>query len=253
MPAPAIPLSELQLLEVFSSIQGEGLLVGCRQIFLRLATCNLACAYCDTPFELTANCRVEDSPGSGNFRSIPNPVALDTMIGTLFRWCSDTPGAHHSFSLTGGEPLAQYEVLAEWLPALRRILPVYLETNGTLPEALAVLLDQLDWVAMDIKLASQTGAPTPWERHREFLRLARQRACFVKVVVGEETPQEEVMEAATLVAGAGSDIPLFLQPVTSAGRVALGSRQLLDLQTCAARIHPAVRVVPQTHRFIGLL
>jgi organic radical activating enzyme len=196
---------------------------------------------------------VEDGPGSGNFRSIPNPVALDTMVGTLHRWCTELPGVHHSFSLTGGEPLAQYRVLGEWLPALRAILPVSLETNGTLPDALAHLLEQLDWIAMDIKLASLTGTPTPWDNHRDFLHLARRRSCFVKVVVGEETPPEEVMEAACLVAAAGSDIPLFLQPVTRNGRVTMNSRQLLDLQTCAARIHAAVRVVPQTHRFIGLL
>ncbi|MDX9694125.1 MAG: 7-carboxy-7-deazaguanine synthase QueE, partial [Methanothermobacter sp.] len=37
------------IMEVFSSIQGEGLLVGCRQIFIRFAGCNLNCKYCDTP------------------------------------------------------------------------------------------------------------------------------------------------------------------------------------------------------------
>ena len=35
------------ILEIFSSIQGEGLRIGERQIFIRFHGCNLNCAYCD--------------------------------------------------------------------------------------------------------------------------------------------------------------------------------------------------------------
>ena len=253
MPVPATAPTDGQLLEIFSSIQGEGLLVGRRQIFLRLAGCNLECAYCDTPFTPQANCRIEDGPGSGNFISVKNPVALDTLMGTLHGWCQQLPGAHHSISLTGGEPLHQGAALGEWLPALRRLLPTYLETNGTLPQALEPLLPHLDWIAMDIKLASLSGVPTPWAEHRAFLRLAATRQCFVKAVVGEETPLEEVTAAAQLVAHCAPDCELILQPATREGQVTLTARQLLDLQGAASRHHARVRVIPQTHRFIGLL
>lgn len=253
MPAPAIPQTDGQLIEVFSSIQGEGLLVGCRQIFVRMAYCNLSCAYCDTPFDPIDNCRIEDAPGSGNFRSVRNPVSLETLCTVLAQWHQGAPGAHHSISLTGGEPLVQAELLGEWLPALKKILPIHLETNGTLPAALEPLLPELFSIAMDLKLPSQTGVPFPAREHREFLRLANRTDCQVKVVVGEETPGEEIAEAAALVHRAAPEVPLILQPVTSDGKITMTSRMLLDMQTRAARIHPPTRVIPQTHRFIGVL
>lgn len=253
MPAPATPRTEAQLIEVFSSIQGEGLLVGCRQIFVRMALCNLSCAYCDTPYEPVANCRIEDASGSGNFRSFPNPVSLETLYNILYRWEREAPGVHHSISLTGGEPLVQAEVLREWLPVLAEILPLHLETNGTMSEALESVLPQLASIAMDIKLCSQTGEKTPWQAHANFLALAREKECQVKIVVGEETPRRELEAAARTVSEVAPEVPLVLQPVTRDGRILIPARQLLDLQTFAARIHANTRIVPQTHRFIGLL
>ncbi|MEM4195978.1 MAG: 7-carboxy-7-deazaguanine synthase QueE, partial [Methanothermobacter sp.] len=44
------------IMEVFSSIQGEGLLLGKRQIFIRFAGCNLNCSYCDTPESRDPSC-----------------------------------------------------------------------------------------------------------------------------------------------------------------------------------------------------
>ena len=253
MPVPATPQTEAQLIEVFSSIQGEGLLVGCRQIFVRMAGCNLDCDYCDTPFEPVADCRIEDAPGSGNFHSVPNPVALETLYNILFDWEREAPGVHHSISLTGGEPLVQAGILKEWLPVLRKLMPIHLETNGTLHKALEPLLPHIDSVAMDIKLPSQTGAATPWQDHLNFLAMARDLDCQVKVVVGEETSAREVENAARMVHQGAPLVPLILQPVTRNGEIAITARMLIDLHTRAARIHPAVRIIPQTHRFIGLL
>lgn len=253
MPAPATPRTEAQLIEIFSSLQGEGLLIGRRQLFVRMAGCNLDCAYCDTPFAPQTHCRVEDAPGSGNFRSLANPLSLEILCNLVADWIHRLPGVHHSISLTGGEPLMQFEALLEWLPALRRLLPIHLETNGTLSDAVAQLAADLDWVSTDLKLASVCGIPTPWAVHGEFLRRVRRIPGCVKVVVGEETELAEIRQAAELVQSAAPELPLILQPLTRDGEIGISSRQLLDLQTQAALIHPLTQVIPQTHRFIGVL
>jgi organic radical activating enzyme len=253
MPVPATLQTEAALIEIFSSIQGEGMLVGCRQIFLRLPHCNLNCRYCDTDFAATEFCQVEDPPGSGQLRALANPLSLAQVQGLIAGWCRDAPGAHHSISLTGGEPLVSHELLATWLPELRKLLPIYLETNGTLPVALEKLLPHIDWVSMDIKLHSQTGLPTDWAAHRKFLQIARHTNCYVKMVVGESTPALELLKGAKLVAAVSGEIPLILQPVTVAGKISIATSALLEMQRLVATLHSNVRIIPQTHRFMGIL
>lgn len=246
-------MTEAQLVEVFSSLQGEGLYLGVRQIFIRFAECNLACAYCDTDFRKASLYRCETAPGSGFFTDLPNPVSFAEVEALVQGWTAVLPGAHHSLSLTGGEPLCQVAVLQEWLPRLRRLLPVHLETNGTLPEALAPLLPHLDFISMDLKLASVTGIATPWDEHRRFLEWASQRPCQVKAVVGPQTGNAEVAQAACLVQEAAPTVPLILQPQTIDERVSLSSERLLALHAAASAHHPQVRVIPQVHRFLSLL
>jgi len=106
---------------------------------------------------------------------------------------------------------------------------------------------------MDIKLPSQSGCPTPWQLHCNFLALARERECQVKIVVGEETEKREVEAAARMVEDVAEEVPLILQPVTREERCGISARTLIDLHTAAARYHPATRVIPQAHRMIGLL
>lgn len=239
------------VVEIFSSIQGEGVHLGRRQIFIRLADCNLACAYCDTEFFRASLFPCEIRPGCGFSTDMPNPLASHEIAELVAGWNQDLPGAHHSISITGGEPLCQAEALAVWLPELRKILPVHLETNGTLPDALAPLLNAIDFISMDLKLASVTGVPTPWGEHRRFLTLAAQCPCQVKLVVGTATSFDELLAAVHFVHEIAPQVPLILQPQTIERRVSLAADQLLQMQAVAAAIHPDLRVIPQVHHFLN--
>jgi len=103
---------ETDLVEVFSSVQGEGPYLGVRQLFVRFAQCNLNCAFCDTPWRerQPQQCQVEQTAGHRNFIFLENPVEpaqLAHVLGQL------DLARHHSVSLTGGEPLLYSDYIIE--------------------------------------------------------------------------------------------------------------------------------------------
>ena len=120
------------IIEIFSSFQGEGLLIGERQIFVRFAGCNLNCNYCDT--------NDSKSVKSGKLMT---PLEVTEEIKKIL-----TPDCK-SISFTGGEPSLYPEFIDEVSKNFN--LNIMLETNGTLPENID-LIDKLDIVSLDIKL-----------------------------------------------------------------------------------------------------
>lgn len=241
--------------EIFSSIQGEGYLAGRRQIFIRLDECNLECRYCDTVYEKGADCRVETAPGSGIMAALPQPPDVHGLVTLVTEWHNRLPGAHHSISVTGGEPLLQSETLKEWLPQLRRILPIHLETNGTLHAELGQVIDSIDYISMDMKIPSAAGCGEAlWEEHRRFLEKAVQRQVSVKVVICQDTTVDEIDRVCAIMAKVAPTTPLFLQPLSNpAGGVSVTSERILRLQETAAALLPDVRVIPQMHKMLGAL
>jgi len=111
--------------EVFSSIQGESSYAGLPCFFIRLAGCNLRCAYCDTPHAW--------EPGR------------DVAVPELIRQAARSPAA--MVEVTGGEPLLQ-PGFVELAVGLRdgSGKPVVVETNGSLdvsmvPDGVAAVVD----------------------------------------------------------------------------------------------------------------
>ena len=105
----------IPLVEVFKSIQGEGLFTGVPSVFVRTYGCNLSCSFCDTKYSW-----------AGSAYKNVSQVQLSAMILTLA-----SPG--NIIVFTGGEPMLWQEPL---LPVLERLkalnVPIHFETNGTL-------------------------------------------------------------------------------------------------------------------------
>ena len=142
----------LQLAEIFYSVQGEGTWTGTPAVFVRLAGCNLSCAFCDTDYSLRFFAPVEDVVARVRAEGGDCPMVI----------------------LTGGEPLAQAQTpaLIEALRADGR--RVHIESNGTL----ALPLPDDVWLTVSPK-------------ERLSPELAR-RADEAKLIVDGRVPEEWV-------------------------------------------------------------
>jgi organic radical activating enzyme len=245
------------LVEVFSAIQGEGPRVGERHLFVRFLNCDMRCRYCDTPLchEPLESWRLELTPGARDFARRQNPEPLDSLA-VLIDERLVAPVRHSAVAFTGGEPLLQAEAILDLAPRVRaRGAAVLLETDGNLADAFESVRPVVDILSMDWKLASATGEPCRAAEHRRMLAAAAGMECYVKAVFVEETPDEEVLEAARAVAEARPEAPLVLQPASPFGAVKRSPTpaRALRLQEAALRVHADVRVIPQVHRLSGQL
>ena len=254
------------LTEIFSSVQGEGPYIGCRQIFVRFYGCHRRCVFCDSPETVTAwqppgfqpaTYQLEQHAGRRDFAQRANPVTVDGLLDELQR-LNLTSGPHHSVSFTGGEPLLHAEFLGALLPLVEHLgLKTYLETAGDLYTQLDPLLPWLDIAAMDVKLPSVTHNEAAWVNHRKFLArcIEHEVEVFAKAIVSAETAESDLVETCRVLLEVAPDTPLILQPMTPfrEARNAPTAGQLLDWQALCLRHLRDVRVVPQAHKMMGQL
>jgi organic radical activating enzyme len=138
---------------------------------------------------------------------------------------------------------------------LRKVLPIHLETNGTMHLALEQVLGQLDFISMDMKLPSTSGCTEHlWDLHQEFLRVAHGKNVSVKVVISNDTALDEIEQVCRIMTDIDRLTPLFLQPLSlENGGVGISVAHLLRIQEAASACLQEVRVIPQMHRMLGAL
>jgi 7-carboxy-7-deazaguanine synthase len=101
------------LIEIYKSIQGESSFAGVPCIFVRLAGCNLRCAWCDSEYTFTGGYKLSEDEVVAEIEKL-EPVRL--------------------VEFTGGEPLLQEK---ELVPLMSRLLELgyelMIETSGERP------------------------------------------------------------------------------------------------------------------------
>lgn len=234
----------MNLVEVFTSIQGEGIFIGQPQIFIRFAGCNLRCNFCDTKEALTIPREYRIATLNKKLK-VYNPVTIPSLIDLIKKDIL----IYSTICLTGGEPLLEENSIKELISEIKKgyKCQIYLETNGTLPQSLKRIIDGVDIIAMDIKLPSVTGLQSFWEEHKDFLKIANKKEVFVKIVLGHKVVIEEFMKAIFLIKVVNMDIPLVLQPLQNS----LSLQELLQYQAEANKELNIVRVIPQVHKLVG--
>ena len=105
----------MHLIELYKSVQGESSFTGVPCIFVRLAGCNLRCAWCDSEYTFTGG----------------KPFTADEIVAAI-----EALQPCPLIEFTGGEPMLQAR---ELLPLMQRLLDagykLMMETSGERPLA----------------------------------------------------------------------------------------------------------------------
>lgn len=219
-----------KIAEIFSSIQGEGLYLGDKQIFVRFFGCNLSCKFCDTRLSSFKEYDAQE----------------------LFQAINNKKNGYHSVSFTGGEPLLQKGFLKDILMLTKKSgLKNYLETNGTLADELQDVIDYVDVVAMDLKLPTSSGMKNFWSAHRRFLPIASQKTCFLKAVICHSTKEKDLKEIIKLLRDTRQCVTLVLQP-NSAERDTRLMLKIEKFRDMLVNNNVATCIIPQFHKIIGV-
>jgi 7-carboxy-7-deazaguanine synthase len=225
-----------EITEIFSSVQGEGLCIGQRQVFVRFRGCNLECSFCDTEEGLSYE-----------------TLSVESVHEKILQLNSES--IHNTVALTGGEPLEQSDFLKALLPGLKEAgFKIYLETNATLSSRLCDIISFVDTISADIKLPSVSGNMPCWKEHEAFLEKAFEKEFFVKVVVSDKTDEKEFDRAIGIVKDMSIDIPFIIQPETKscACSINISADRLMGLQQRALKALNNVLVIPQAHKMMGM-
>jgi 7-carboxy-7-deazaguanine synthase len=105
---------QMQIIEIYKSLQGESSFTGLPCVFVRLAGCNLRCHWCDSEYTFKGGIKMSNEEVAGEVRRLLPDGGL--------------------VEVTGGEPLLQER---ELIPLMKHLVEsaytVLLETSGERP------------------------------------------------------------------------------------------------------------------------
>lgn len=206
--------ASISLNEIYTSIQGEGLLLGTPGIFVRIQGCNLRCPWCDQPSALA-------------FRE--KGVNLDNLMEAIEKH------PHKHIVITGGEPFTEENLPLLVKELLSRGKSVQIETNGTLWN------EGLEYLALNIHITCSPKAVANWYVHPKIREYAKE----LKFVVDDKLSSDIILQFGEFLQREA----VVLQPE---GNKKAFLQKALDIQLKLLSIGYQIRVIPQVHKLLGL-
>ena len=222
------------VMEIYRSIQGEGMLMGVPTTFVRFFACNLRCSWCDTRYSWSVR-------EGGTWQNLSAQTVADEVIQL---------GARHVV-LTGGEPTLQKDLphLATLLKAQAYHLTI--ETNATIVRE--PLLPLIDLWSLSPKLNSAGENYLRPEALERFLAELHPDQQQWKFVVRDDADERLLrMLLAGYPAFIEQQLPIILQPEGESAQAGYPHA----LERLAERLRDPfwrpynVRVLPQLHIII---
>ena len=234
---------KIRLFEIFTSVEGEGILYGTKTLFVRLAGCPFTCFYCDTKESLPLD--------SGNEYTIDEACKLID---------SNLQKQTYKVNFTGGDPLIQHQAVAELAKHVQsKNIPTYLESSCFDHDRFKHVLPYIDIVKIEFKTKDSDFVDSQ-HYHRlienaiDCLKssVSKSKLTYIKIVVSSKTKPEDF---ASLVKQIFESIlsnkinGFIIQPTYGISEPSLDL--LLNLYDIVYPYYKEVKVVPQLHKFIG--
>jgi organic radical activating enzyme len=230
--------------EIFTSIEGEGIFVGKKTMFIRLSGCHLKCRWCDTKYALPLD--------SGTDYQIDE--IKDLIIKELRPFT-------YKVNFTGGEPLLQTEAVIELADFIKKQtnLKTYMESSCFDSELFSKVLPYIDICKIEFK-TDDSNVVEDEEYDNLLLNEIRclelavesNKATYIKIVVTNSTNLESFKNLVYKISKRikPSDILGFIiQPSFGIDQPTVN--KLLDTYDIVEPMFPEVRIIPQLHKEIG--
>ena len=232
-----------RLFEIFTSIEGEGILYGTKTLFVRLAGCPYSCFYCDTLDALPLD--------SGKEYSINE--ACDLIDKNLQE-------NTYKVNFTGGEPLIQHEAVSELAKYVKsKGVPTYLESACFDSKKFLYVLPSIDFVkiefkTIDSKFIDAKHYPNLIKNTLECLKASinANKTTYIKIVVSSNTEFSsfnELVDKIFKIASKENISGFIIQPTTSISEPPL--EKLIEFYDNVYPYYDQVRIVPQLHKIIN--
>jgi organic radical activating enzyme len=230
--------------EIFTSIEGEGIFVGKKTLFIRLSGCHLKCRWCDTKYALPL-----DSGTDYQIDEIKDLIIKELQPFT------------YKVNFTGGEPLLQTEAVIELADFIKKQTNVktYMESSCFDSELFSKVLPYIDICKIEFKTDdSKVVEDEEYDNlilnEIKCLELAVEsnKATYIKIVVTNSTNLESFKNLVYNISKKikPSDILGFIiQPSFGIDQPTVN--KLLDTYDIVQPMFPEVRIIPQLHKEIG--
>ena len=234
---------KVRLFEIFTSVEGEGILYGTKTLFVRLAGCPFTCFYCDTKESLPLDSGTEYTIEEAN-------ELIDTNL----------QDQTYKVNFTGGDPLIQHQAVAQLAKHIQnKKIPTYLESSCFDIDRFNHVLPFIDIIKIEFKTKDSDFVDS---KHYEKLightmkclesSVTSKKTTYIKIVVSSKTQPDEfkklVDEIFNIISKENID-GFIIQPTYGISEPSLDL--LLNLYDIVFPYYIDVKVVPQLHKFIG--
>ena len=230
--------------EIFTSIEGEGIFVGKKTLFIRFSGCHLKCKWCDTKYALPLDSGTE--------------YQIDEIKDLIIR---ELQPFTYKVNFTGGEPLLQTDAVIKLADFIKKQtnLKTYIESSCFDSELFSKVLPYIDICKIefktdDSKVVENEVYDSLLLNEIKCLELAVEsnKTTYIKIVVTNSTNLESFKNLVYNISKKirPSDIVGFIiQPSHGVDQPTVN--KLLDTYDIVQPMFPEVRIIPQLHKEIG--